>query len=200
MYIQFFFLLCLNKTWIWREKLFKCNLFNYKLEYINHFQWDTCNIIFPVPEETKFELDTEKFKWLNIPHCKDWGSILRPNILMFSDYSWIEDRTSKQQDNFEEFLNEFNDKGITILEFGAGTEVPTIRVVGEQVFQNSKGRRTFVRINPEPDIVSQFGKSYDVINDSNIESLKDANENEFIELKLPSLAAIELISKAFEAL
>ena len=40
-----------------------------------------------------------------LPSCPHCGSLARPNILMFGDYSWISDRTSAQEDRFEAFLD-----------------------------------------------------------------------------------------------
>ena len=114
---------------------------------------------------------------------------------MFSDYSWISNRTDAQETHFRNFLSNYGREGITILEFGAGTGVPTIRMAGESIFCDSNQKRTFVRINPEPGIASQYHMQYDIINDSNIKQRKESSENEFIELKLSSLPAIELISK-----
>ena len=167
---------------------------------INHFQWDSCRIIYPVPEETKFDLDTDNFEWPEIPHCKSCKRPVRPNILMFSDYDWISDRTDSQETHFRNFLSNYEKEGITILEFGAGVGVPTIRMAGESVFWDSHRRRTFVRINPEPGNVSQYRMSYDTINDSNVHTVKESNDNEFIELRLSALSAIELISKALKSI
>ena len=119
---------------------------------------------------------------------------------MFSDYSWISDRTDAQETHFRNFLSNYGREGITILEFGAGTGVPTIRMAGESIFCDSNQKRTFVRINPEPGIASQYHMQYDIINESNIQQRKESSENEFIELKLSSLSAIELISKTLNEL
>ena len=118
---------------------------------------------------------------------------------MFNDATWIGDRTEKQDNQFYKFINKNSCKGITILEFGAGTAIPSIRIIGETVFNNSNGSRTFVRINPEPEETSQFGKTYDAINDLNIKTTPDSVDDELIELKMSSLAAIELNPKFFES-
>jgi hypothetical protein len=70
---------------------------------------------------------------------------------MFGDYSWISDRTQRQEDHFEAFLETHRDQPIAVVEIGAGTMVPTIRFLSERL-----GRRTgikVIRINPrEPHI------------------------------------------------
>lgn len=81
-----------------------------------------------------------------IPLCLHCGATARPNILMFGDWSWISDRTSRQQRHFDEFVTDHCSEPMVVIELGAGTAIPTIRYTSEQV-----GRRcgaTVIRINP----------------------------------------------------
>ena len=65
---------------------------------------------------------------------------------MFGDYSWLHHRTSQQEDCFQHFLQRNSGTSTVIVEMGAGTSIPTIRNLSEQL-----GRRrdsTVIRINP----------------------------------------------------
>lgn len=82
----------------------------------------------------------------HIPVCIHCGDTARPNILMFGDWSWISDRTTRQERNFDEFVTDHRDAPLVVIELGAGTAIPTIRYTSERV----GGRRgaTIIRINP----------------------------------------------------
>ena len=90
---------------------------------------------------------------MHIPKCIHCAAAARPNILMFGDWSWISDRTARQERLFDEFTAGQRNRTVVIIEFGAGTAIPTIRHTSEQL-----GRRlgaTVIRINPrEGDIAS----------------------------------------------
>ncbi len=82
----------------------------------------------------------------HIPKCIHCGATARPNILMFSDWAWVPDRTDCQERLFAEFLTAHGGGPLTVIEIGAGTAIPTIRHTSERL-----GRRpgvTVVRINP----------------------------------------------------
>jgi NAD-dependent SIR2 family protein deacetylase len=118
---------------------------------IHHLQClkPCCMAIWPNKEEIPVDFNTMRAK--HIPRCIHCGYTARPNILMFGDYSWISDRTQRQEDHFEAFLETHRDQPIAVVEIGAGTMVPTIRFLSERL-----GRRTgikVIRINPrEPHI------------------------------------------------
>jgi len=82
----------------------------------------------------------------HIPRCIHCASTARPNILMFGDWSWISDRTERQERRFDEFVAGCRERTIVVIELGAGTAIPTIRHISEEL-----GRRlgaTIIRINP----------------------------------------------------
>ncbi len=82
----------------------------------------------------------------HVPRCIHCGAAARPNILMFGDWSWIADRTARQERCFDEFVTDLRDLPLAVVELGAGTAIPTIRHASEQL-----GRRcgaTVVRVNP----------------------------------------------------
>jgi NAD-dependent SIR2 family protein deacetylase len=81
-----------------------------------------------------------------LPRCQDCGGVARPNVLMFGDYSWISDRTSEQQKIFSAFLQQHQHAPISVIEMGAGTAIPTIRLLGERLGHSHDA--TVIRINP----------------------------------------------------
>ena len=100
-------------------------------------------------ERIQVDLDTMRAR--QIPRCPYCNGVARPNILMFGDFSWLSDRTRRQERNFDEFLADNRSRAMVVVEMGAGTAIPTIRSMGEEL-----GRRydaTVIRINPrEPHI------------------------------------------------
>uniref|UniRef100_A0A831XD32 protein acetyllysine N-acetyltransferase n=1 Tax=Geobacter metallireducens TaxID=28232 RepID=A0A831XD32_GEOME len=87
----------------------------------------------------------------HIPRCIHCGAVARPNILMFGDYGWVSDRSARQQRNFDEFLADLGEGRLVVVEMGAGTAIPTIRHLTEEL--GSRPGALAVRINPrEPQI------------------------------------------------
>lgn len=82
----------------------------------------------------------------HIPRCIHCGAVARPNILMFGDYGWVSDRTARQQRNFDEFLADMQGGRLVVVEMGAGTAIPTIRYLTEEL--GSRPGALAVRINP----------------------------------------------------
>lgn len=117
---------------------------------IHHFQCcENCKREIWEADKEAIEIDMDKFEALDIPQCKYCGDIARPNILMFGDWSWNGDRTSKQEDRFNIWSKSIraDNKKLAIIEIGAGTAIPTIRQEGEHMaksFNNCK----LIRINP----------------------------------------------------
>ena len=166
---------------------------------ITHLQWNDCQIIYSLPEDTKFELDSESYVWDNVPKCKECKKPVRPNILLFGDYDFIGDRVSQQEAYFRNFLKKHKNSGITVIELGAGTAVPTVRMAGESVFCEPNSKRTWVRINVNPGEPSWYGLRHSAINDHNIDEHEGpAKDNEFIEFRMSTLPAIELIYNAIK--
>ncbi len=75
------------------------------------------------------------------PHCT---SLARPNILMFGDMGWLEDRTAGQQAIQSRWLHTVERP--VVIELGAGTAVPSVRHFTEFVNRHAGGR--MIRINP----------------------------------------------------
>jgi len=98
-------------------------------------------------------IDFNSMRALHIPKCPSCRGTARPNILMFGDYSWISDRTSRQEDRFASFKELNKDKSIFVVEMGAGTSIPTIRYMSERLGRSPNA--TVVRINPRESHISE---------------------------------------------
>jgi NAD-dependent SIR2 family protein deacetylase len=118
---------------------------------IHHLQCTTpCSAaIWPNREEVPVALDT--MRALHVPRCPRCGEVSRPNILMFGDWAWVADRSHGQQRAFDAWLTERGDAPLAVVELGAGSAIPTIRMLTERLGRRPGSRS--VRINPrEPDI------------------------------------------------
>jgi NAD-dependent SIR2 family protein deacetylase len=91
-------------------------------------------------------VDLSTMRAAHIPRCIRCRATARPNILMFGDWSWISDRTAGQERRFDEFVCASRDKNIAVIEMGAGTAIPTIRHLSEQL--GSRYGAVVIRINP----------------------------------------------------
>jgi NAD-dependent SIR2 family protein deacetylase len=80
-----------------------------------------------------------------LPHCPRCGAVARPNVLMFSDNRWVEARSLEQEQALIRWLGSLELKGLTIIEMGAGTAVPTVRYFSE--YLQARGA-ALIRINP----------------------------------------------------
>ena len=74
------------------------------------------------------------------PVCPACGGLARPNILMFYDSGWNCSRTEAQRRRREEWLKLTPNR--VVIELGAGTAIPMVRVFGEQA------GGPLIRINP----------------------------------------------------
>jgi len=82
----------------------------------------------------------------HVPVCIRCGATARPNILMFGDWSWISERTARQERHFDEFVTDSRGNQLVVIEMGAGTAIPTIRYASERV--GGRPGALVVRINP----------------------------------------------------
>jgi hypothetical protein len=72
---------------------------------------------------------------------------------MFGDGAWIGTRADEQRVRFEAWLDELHAARarLVVLELGAGTGVPTVRMTSETIARRLRG--TLVRVNPrEPEV------------------------------------------------
>lgn len=85
-----------------------------------------------------------------LPTCQHCPCLARPNILMFGDMGWISNRTFQQEQRYAHWLETIAPRRLTIVEFGAGLAVPTVR------WECERHNATLVRVNPR-DYQLRFG-------------------------------------------
>lgn len=99
-----------------------------------------------LPPDLKIDLTT--FRALGaLPRCPECGGMARPNVMMFGDSAWVPDVAQVQQGRYAAWLASVRGKRVVTIEFGAGTAIPTIRRLGEDLAE--RGIATLVRINPD---------------------------------------------------
>jgi len=91
------------------------------------------------------EVDVAQCLLLNAPPvCPHCGGLARPNILMFSDSGWLEERAEQQAERLETWLASV--RRPVVVELGAGTAIPSVRHFSQRILREFGGR--LVRINP----------------------------------------------------
>jgi len=128
---------------------------------IDHFQctasctdaiWEADSETVNIEESTFLALEP-------LPRCRNCPALARPNILMFSDWSWLGHRTEAQHKRSTGWLNELRkcSSKLAVIELGAGSAIPTVRHNSERALEIIGG--TLIRINPREDDVpvSQIG-------------------------------------------
>jgi NAD-dependent SIR2 family protein deacetylase len=81
-----------------------------------------------------------------LPACPRCGRLARPNVRMFDDACWVGRETAAQSGRFEAWKADVAGGAVTVLEIGAGTVVPAVRVANEWSVRQLGA--TLVRINP----------------------------------------------------
>lgn len=81
----------------------------------------------------------------DLPRCPACGELFRPNILMFGDWNWIGDRSGNQEERFRSWRHRHLSRRTAIVEIGAGTGVPTVRMQSENIARPSD--TWLIRIN-----------------------------------------------------
>jgi len=121
---------------------------------IHHLQCvdGCCEDIWPADDYVP-EVDEENcLLESDFPVCPRCGGMARPNILMFGDWGWLESRTAGQDARMRSWLRQV--ERLVVVEVGAGTSIPTVRMMGESV------RGQLIRINPtEPELGRATGVS-----------------------------------------
>jgi NAD-dependent SIR2 family protein deacetylase len=118
---------------------------------IHHLQCLTpcAGAIWENGEEVPVDLETMRAR--RIPRCRRCPGVARPNILMFGDGGWLPERTHAQHARFDAFLEQHQGEPLAVVELGAGTAIPTIRLLSERLGRLEDA--AVVRINPrEADI------------------------------------------------
>ncbi|MBU9548196.1 SIR2 family NAD-dependent protein deacylase [Burkholderia multivorans] len=86
--------------------------------------WDAAPFI-PAVDEAACRLVGEP------PRCPHCGGLARPNILMFGDAGWLGARYAEQERALQQWIAQAG--RVAVVEIGAGTAIPTVRMLGEQL-------------------------------------------------------------------
>jgi len=104
-----------------------------------------CDSIWPADD---FQPEVDEARRLlrsAFPRCPYCGNLVRPNVLMFGDWGWLDARSDQQQQNLQNWLHKVD--RLLVIEIGAGSRIPTVRRLGESL----PGQ--LIRINPtEPEL------------------------------------------------
>jgi NAD-dependent SIR2 family protein deacetylase len=98
--------------------------------------------------ELDLEIDPVTVRTSSIlPQCPSCRGLARPNVLMFSDSKWVEDRATEQFRRWQHWHRTVDKTRMVTIEIGAGLAVPTVRIECESL------PGPLIRINPrDPDI------------------------------------------------
>lgn len=121
-----------------------------------------------------------------LPQCPNCHELARPNVMMFGDWTFLDNRLTEQRSHYEIFRsNLLKEKcRLLVIELGAGTAVPTVRWESERFYTDQNLTTDFIRINPSAQhstIPSQG---------------KHPNQGQAIEMTLDALTALTLIEQA----
>jgi len=97
----------------------------------------------PVVGEENYLLESD------LPLCPTCGALARPNILMFGDWGWNDQREHDQRRRITLWLASIS--RLAVIEIGAGSSIPSVRIFGE-----STGG-ALIRINPKEAYVPLSG-------------------------------------------
>eukprot|EP00803_Ostreobium_quekettii_P006490 evm.model.scf_1698EXC.2 EVM.evm.TU.scf_1698EXC.2 scf_1698EXC:27149-28422(+) len=124
---------------------------------------DVDELIWPA-DDLEVEVDEGTFRASRpLPACRHCGGLARPNVLMFDDYQWLEDRTAAQDERYRAFASRLRRSGkpFAVIEVGAGESVPTVRWESERLVDGTRGG-TLIRINPRDHGVPIAGDHHEV--------------------------------------
>ncbi|MBC3885710.1 SIR2 family NAD-dependent protein deacylase [Undibacterium griseum] len=130
--------------------------------------------IWPASDITP-EVDVAACRLLSpLPRCPHCGGIARPNILMFNDSQWLEQRCQQQQARQQRWLAAA--RRPLVIEIGAGTAIPSVRHFSLQTVQRHHGH--LLRIN---------------LREPSVERESDTG------IAAPAAAALQVIHEAWQA-
>lgn len=113
---------------------------------IHHLQCSTPCTAAIWENRARVEVDEATMRARNVLRCPACGAVARPNILMFGDADWLAERSAAQERRFREFLEGQQGRRLVAIELGAGTAIPSVRRVSEELARLPGA--TLVRVNP----------------------------------------------------
>lgn len=122
------------------------------IEFWQCYSENCASDIFKYPEE-RIHYKKDPLEGVEpFPTCKKCGDALRPNVLMFNDYSFNDLRLREKMDLYNEWkkkmksLKSSKELNLCVIEIGAGHHVPTVRHQSEVM--SASFNANFIRINP----------------------------------------------------
>jgi NAD-dependent SIR2 family protein deacetylase len=88
-----------------------------------------------------------------LPKCPNCGEMARPNILMFGDWGWDSSASDYQRQQLKSWLDTIAAGPVVVVECGAGTAIPTVRLACEDIAARFDGK--LIRINTREYDVSE---------------------------------------------
>ena len=115
---------------------------------INHLQClEGCGQTIWAAEDIRVEVDPDSLRAKPpLPACPTCNGLARPNVLMFGDWGWDSTRASEQHEKHQQWLAQGLNKKLAVIEIGAGTAIPTVRMNSESLAEG--GDNQLIRINP----------------------------------------------------
>jgi len=112
--------------------------------------------------ERKFIVDDSMCLMNEMPLCLNSNHIARPNILMFDDDYWLDNRSHRQWNNYKHWKQQLTSKNVVTIEIGAGKTVATARR------ESQKMQGVTIRIDPnehdaESNTLVLAGRALDVL-------------------------------------
>jgi len=127
------------------DRIVECHGSIHHLQYLEPDAWEE-----PISADTyQVEVDMETLRASDesLPTASN-GDLLRPNIMMFNDWHWLDSRTNAQQERYLNWLKSINGKKVLAIEIGAGDAIATIRHQAQVLRRNHA--QTLIQINPNP--------------------------------------------------
>ena len=97
-------------------------------------------------EPLNVNMSTLRIPKKDVPKCTYCDATMRPNIFLFDDDGFYSRRQQRQLQDYSRFL-EGRVGPMVVLEFGAGTAVPTIRMQAERLARRNDV--VIIRVNPQ---------------------------------------------------
>lgn len=107
------------------QRVCECHGSIHHLQCVNRCMNDiwSADAFAPTVDEDSCRLQNE------FPVCPWCTGLARPNILMFGDVGWIDDRAREQRARLNVWRGRVD--RLLVIEIGAGTAIPTVRMFGE---------------------------------------------------------------------
>jgi NAD-dependent SIR2 family protein deacetylase len=134
------------------NRIVECHGSIHHLQYLEPDAWEE-----PISADTyqvEVEMDTLRASYESLPTARN-GDLLRPNIMMFNDWHWLDSRANAQQERHNKWIESIKGKKVVAIEIGAGDAIATIRYQSQLL--RRKYAQTLIQINPNP------GKYADIV-------------------------------------